>query len=148
MEQNSCSVISDIDAIIAQAMAEYTGEAPLANYATVNEPVAEEEPEAPVVEEEIPEIIPHNSDSLLVNQATSRFSSAIWYDNIQTKTITLAGLGGIGSYVAFLLGRLHPDTILLYDGDRIEEANMSGQLYSGDDIGQMKSNAIATIIRR
>lgn len=149
MEQNLCSVMGDIDAIIAQAMAEYTGEAPIANYATINEPIVESsEPEAPVVEEEIPEIIPRNPDSLLVNQATSRFSSAIWYDNIKTKIITLAGLGGIGSYVAFLLGRLHPNSVSLYDGDRIEEANMSGQLYSSDDIGQMKSSAIANMIRK
>ena len=42
--------------------------------------------------------IPTNSATLLVDEATSRFSSAIWYENIQKKTITLAGVGGIGRF--------------------------------------------------
>ena len=42
--------------------------------------------------------IPTNSATLLVDEATSRFSSAIWYENIQKKTIILAGVGGIGRF--------------------------------------------------
>lgn len=42
--------------------------------------------------------IPTNSNTLLVDEATSRFSSAIWYKNIQEKTIILAGCGGIGRF--------------------------------------------------
>ena len=48
--------------------------------------------------EELHQEIPTNSATLLINDATSRFSSAIWYENIQTKTITLAGIGGIGRF--------------------------------------------------
>ena len=42
--------------------------------------------------------IPENSGSLLVDETTSRFSGAIWYNAIQKKIITLAGVGGIGRF--------------------------------------------------
>lgn len=42
--------------------------------------------------------IPVNSSTLLVEDVTSRFSSASWYDKIRTKIILLAGLGGIGRF--------------------------------------------------
>ena len=48
--------------------------------------------------EEAHQEIPTNSATLLVDEATSRFSSAIWYANIQKKTIILAGVGGIGRF--------------------------------------------------
>lgn len=62
-------------------------------------PLSEEEEKllAQVVEEAHSEI-PTNSGSLLVDEATSRFSSAIWYEAIQKKTIILAGVGGIGRF--------------------------------------------------
>lgn len=46
--------------------------------------------------------IPTNSATLLVDEATSRFSSAIWYENIQKKTVILAGVGGIGRFGNFI----------------------------------------------
>ena len=48
--------------------------------------------------EEEPLAIPVNSVSLTVDETTSRFSSAIWYNTIQEKTVTLAGVGGIGRF--------------------------------------------------
>lgn len=48
--------------------------------------------------EEAHQEIPTNSATLLVDDATSRFSSAIWYENIQKKTVILAGVGGIGRF--------------------------------------------------
>lgn len=62
-------------------------------------PLSEEEERllAQVVEEAHNEI-PTNSGSLLVDESTSRFSSAIWYEAIQKKTIILAGVGGIGRF--------------------------------------------------
>lgn len=91
--------------------------------------------------------IPTNSATLLVDEATSRFSSAIWYENIQKKTIILAGAGGIGSYVGFLLARMKPTSMFIYDDDNVEEANMSGQLYGINDIGIAKVFALSNMIR-
>ena len=91
--------------------------------------------------------IPTNSATLLVDEATSRFSSAIWYENIQKKTVILAGVGGIGSYVGFLLARMKPVSMFIYDDDIVESANMSGQLYGQSDLGRPKVSALAEMIR-
>ena len=91
--------------------------------------------------------IPTNSATLLVDEATSRFSSAIWYENIQKKTIILAGIGGIGSFCGFLLARMKPVSMFIYDDDIVESANMSGQLYGQSDLGRPKVSALAEMIR-
>ena len=91
--------------------------------------------------------IPANSNTLLVDETTSRFSSAIWYKNIQEKAIIVAGCGGIGSYVVFLLARMKPSAIFIYDNDLVEYANMSGQLYSTSDVGTYKVCALADMAR-
>ena len=91
--------------------------------------------------------IPVNSATLRQDDTTSRFSGAIWYEAIQNKTVTLAGLGGIGSYVGFLLSRMHPRQIYLYDDDVVEAANMSGQLYGNTDIGGYKSHNLGAMMR-
>ena len=101
--------------------------------------------EAALAAEEV--VIPPNSGSLLVDEATSRFSGAIWYSAIQSKTITLAGVGGIGSYVGFLLARLRPAGLYLYDPDIVEQANMSGQLYGSSDLGQPKVTSLHRMLQ-
>ena len=90
--------------------------------------------------------IPVNSQTITVDETTSRFSGAIWYEEIQKQTVTLAGIGGIGSYVGFLLGRLKPQRLIIYDPDRVETVNMSGQLYGQSDVGRYKSTALADMV--
>lgn len=91
--------------------------------------------------------IPTNSATLLVDEATSRFSSAIWYEKIQEKTVIVAGCGGIGSWTTLLLARMKPASMFIYDNDTIEAVNMSGQLYSQSDLGRPKVSALAEMIR-
>lgn len=91
--------------------------------------------------------VPENS-TIFVEESTSRFSGAIWYDEIHTKSIILAGLGGIGSYVSFLLSRMNPAAITMYDDDVVETANMSGQLYSAESLGLSKVTAMSDIMRK
>lgn len=81
--------------------------------------------------------------NLDVDESRIRFSSATWFDKIQSFDITLGGCGGIGSYVAYLLARLNPYRVALFDDDRVERVNMAGQMFSSDDIGVMKVNALA-----
>ena len=97
--------------------------------------------------EEAHQEIPANSATLLVDETTSRFSSAIWYENIQKKTIILAGIGGIGSHLGFLLARMKPASMFIYDNDIVETVNMSGQLYGQSDLGIPKVTALAKMIR-
>ena len=96
--------------------------------------------------EEIHQEIPTNSATLLVDDTTSRFSSALWYEEIQRKVIILAGVGGIGSFVGFLLARMKPNALFIYDDDSVEASNMSGQLYSQSDIGISKVLALTRMI--
>lgn len=91
-------------------------------------------------------VIPPNSASYNVDETTTRFSGAIWYEKLQTKEVVLAGVGGIGSYIGFLLARMKPARLVIYDDDTVEPANMSGQLYGLSDVGQPKVDALANMI--
>lgn len=91
--------------------------------------------------------IPENSATITVDETTSRFSGAIWYEQIKKQTVTLAGVGGIGSYVGFLLGRLKPERLIVYDPDKVEAVNMSGQLYGKNDLGSYKGVALANMVK-
>ncbi|MBQ9392002.1 MAG: ThiF family adenylyltransferase [Lachnospiraceae bacterium] len=93
-------------------------------------------------------LIPNISDNTKYDESSSRFSSALWFDKMQKKKVLLAGLGGIGSYCAFLLARMKPERLILLDDDIIEPANMSGQLYSCDDLNHYKVEAICTMINK
>ena len=94
------------------------------------------------------DVLPENSATIEMREDSSRFSGAAWYNAIQEKIITLAGVGGIGSYVGFLLARMHPKSMFIYDDDVVESANMSGQLYSRDDIGMAKVDALVNMVGR
>ena len=90
------------------------------------------------VNEEIALIKP-NDQSLLVDESTSRFSSAIWYDAIKQSNIVIAGIGGIGSWISVLIARMHPLSLIIYDPDIVEMVNMSGQLHSHTFCGEYKT---------
>lgn len=95
--------------------------------------------------EEEYKVIPENSSSITMDESTTRFSSALWFKEIQNKVIILAGIGGIGSYTALLLARMKPKALFLYDDDEVETVNMAGQLYSINDVGKKKVDALADI---
>lgn len=91
--------------------------------------------------------LPVNSKTLLIDESTSRFNSAIWFEEIRKQTVILAGLGGIGSWVSFLLGRLKVASIILYDDDRVDGTNLSGQLFANCDVGSSKTTGVHRLLR-
>ena len=91
--------------------------------------------------------LPQNSPTLTLDDRTSRFSGAEWFNEIQKSQIILAGLGGIGSWTALLLGRMNPECLALYDDDVVERANMSGQLYGNNSINRPKVNAMLSLLQ-
>ena len=91
-------------------------------------------------------LIPENSPTLTSNDATSRFSGTEWYEEIQKKKITFAGLGGIGSWSCLLIGRMALQTFSLFDDDKVEMTNMSGQLYSRNQLGKYKAEAMRELL--
>lgn len=139
----------DLDGPNAPAEPEPTrDEMVAANYPEFAEHQGIEEVPTEEMQQEInnEQVIPANSNSLLISEETSRFSSAIWYDKIREQGIILAGAGGIGSYVGFLLSRMHPLRITIYDDDVVEEGNLSGQLYAENHIGRQKVSALIDIM--
>ena len=99
------------------------------------------------IEVQEPNHIEPNSPTLLLDATTSRFSGAEWYNEIQKKSVILAGLGGIGSWTALQLARMNIAKLVLYDDDVVEPANMSGQLYGIEDVGKAKVDAVLNAIR-
>ena len=91
-------------------------------------------------------LIPLNSPTLLIDESTTRFSGAEWFNEIQKQNIIVGGCGGIGSNLVFQLARMHPASIFLYDDDRVETVNMAGQLFSRDDVGKTKVSAMSDMI--
>ena len=78
----------------------------------------------------------------------SRFSGAIWYDEIAKKQVTIVGAGGIGSWTGLLVSRLGVNGIFIYDDDIVELGNMSGQFYSIEDVGRFKVDSLYRSIQK
>lgn len=95
-----------------------------------------------------PDTIPCNSPTLLINETTTRFSGAEWFNEIQKARVIVAGIGGIGSNFCFQLARMLPASIVLYDSDTVDMVNMAGQLFCTDDIGKYKVDAMVFMIRK
>lgn len=85
-------------------------------------------------------------DKVRVN--TSRFSSAVWFEKMQDQTIVIGGQGGISSWFTFLAAKMFPRSIYTYDPDKVEKVNLAGQLFSMDDVGSFKGDAVANTIAR
>lgn len=92
--------------------------------------------------------IPENSKTILIDQTTSRFSTAVWYQKVLEKKVVLAGLGGIGGYVCYLLSRMRLQQMVLYDPDRVEAVNLAGQMYCSSDLGKTKAEAMVLMMHR
>ena len=145
---------SEVDAALNRMM-----EAIDSNYSLVTsedlepqEPVVTESQESQPepIEEERPQqepLLPENSKTILMNEFTSRFTGAIWYDKIRTSRVILAGVGGIGSYIGFLLSRLQIGNLTIYDPDTVEPVNISGQMYPTSSIGDSKVYALVKLMR-
>lgn len=102
--------------------------------------------ENPVEESGNEALIPLNSPTLLLDEATTRFSGAEWFNEIQKARIIIGGCGGIGSNLIFQLARMVPANLTIYDDDIVERTNMAGQLYGNSDIGDAKVDAIAKMV--
>lgn len=82
-----------------------------------------------------------NLKEYLIDNTSARFSSAEWAELIKESEVTIAGLGGIGSWTALLISRLKPSFITVYDFDTIDSTNISGQFYTMDQVGRKKADA-------
>ena len=67
------------------------------------------------------------------------FKDAPWFDD--SYTVTIGGLGNIGSWTSLLLARMGY-SLYLYDYDIVEARNVGSQFYCIDDIGKTKTLAM------
>jgi molybdopterin/thiamine biosynthesis adenylyltransferase len=71
-----------------------------------------------------------------INILHSRFSDAPWANKISS--VMVAGVGGIGSNLAYALARSGIKFLSLYDTDAVEEVNLGSQMFNLSDIGSDK----------
>ncbi|MEE0435174.1 MAG: sulfur carrier protein ThiS adenylyltransferase ThiF [Peptococcaceae bacterium] len=65
---------------------------------------------------------------------------------LQMGQVAICGLGGLGSLVAIELARLGVGRLLLIDGDTVDPTNLARQHYTISQIGQLKTQALATTL--
>jgi len=63
-------------------------------------------------------------------------------------TVAVFGCGGLGSNVAEMLVRAGVGRLVLVDFDRVEAANLNRQFFFADQVGEYKTEALATNLRR
>jgi len=76
----------------------------------------------------------------------SRQSDLVETEALETR-ITIIGCGGIGSFTALALAKMGCVHLTLYDDDLVEEHNIPNQLYRPGDVGQLKVERLADIIK-
>ncbi len=61
--------------------------------------------------------------------------------------ISVVGCGGIGSFVVLALAKMGCRALAAYDDDRVEAHNIPNQAYRLADVGRLKVEALADLIR-
>lgn len=77
----------------------------------------------------------------------SRSSKPIYY-RLKKVHVGIAGLGGLGSNIAAALIRNGVGKLTVVDFDKVELSNINRQLYTLDDIGKTKTQALSDILRK
>lgn len=67
---------------------------------------------------------------------------------LSRSTVGIAGLGGLGSHVAFSLSRLGVGKLVLVDFDRVDVTNLHRQQYAVHQVGMEKPKALAMELER
>lgn len=70
------------------------------------------------------------------------------HSKVKQATVGIAGLGGLGSAVAVALARIGVGRLILADFDVVEPSNLNRQQYFIDQLGQNKTDALKTNLKR
>lgn len=64
--------------------------------------------------------------------------------------VAIIGCGGVGSNLAYMLtrGDEKPEKMILIDHDTINEGNLSRQMFSVDDVGENKAEALGAMLKQ
>lgn len=69
-------------------------------------------------------------------------------DMLTRGKVAIAGLGGLGSNVAYALARIGVGHLHLVDFDRVDITNLNRQQYFMEDIGKYKADALEALLRK
>ena len=69
-------------------------------------------------------------------------------DMLTRGKVAIAGLGGLGSNVAYALTRIGVGHLHLVDFDRVDITNLNRQQYFMEDIGKYKTDALEALLRK
>jgi len=78
----------------------------------------------------------------MIDGQHDRFKDVAWYNQAKAARPIIGGAGGIGSWLTLLLARTGMQPIV-FDYDRFEPHNMSGQFVAQSQIGMSKVEALA-----
>jgi molybdopterin/thiamine biosynthesis adenylyltransferase len=67
--------------------------------------------------------------------------------NARHYSATLIGAGGIGAITALALSKMGLGSLIIYDGDKVEEVNIPVQFHRLSDVGKPKSEAVERVIQ-
>jgi len=73
---------------------------------------------------------------------------SILHSRLQSYTLGIAGVGGLGSNAAISLARVGIGRFILVDFDRVEESNLNRQYFFREHIGKYKVEVIRELINR
>lgn len=74
-----------------------------------------------------------------------RFSPHI-YEKLRNSKVAIAGLGGLGSHIAVMLARSGVGQLHLVDFDIVDLSNLNRQVYTVDELGMPKTEALKRIL--
>lgn len=79
---------------------------------------------------------------VLESMMTARHSPGV-FQKVKQARVGIAGLGGLGSHIAFALARTGVGHLHLVDFDTVEPSNLNRQCYRVRDLGKPKTQALA-----
>ena len=75
-----------------------------------------------------------------------RQSEIINLDKLNKSSVTIIGVGSVGSFTALMLAKMGVGKITAYDEDGVQEHNLPGQFFDTEAIGDFKTEALAQLI--
>jgi len=75
-----------------------------------------------------------------------RQSEIINLEKLQKSSVTIIGVGSVGSFVALALAKMGVGKITAYDEDGVEEHNLPGQFFDTISIGEFKTDALEDLL--
>lgn len=100
------------------------------------------------------------SEQLFHKEDSLDFKNGIYLDLVSSNpekimkkfkesTFVIIGCGSIGNYMSYALSVYSPKSMIIMDGDRIEQSNLNRQvLFSEEDIGLYKADVIARELKK